>query len=218
MLIDGGGTPRGDYDVGARTVLPALRAMNVRSLDVMVATHADADHIEGLTSVMLGLPVGKLWIGERKDDPNLNMLLRAAEQRHVPVREVRRGDRVQAGEARFTVLWPVGQPFSKADNDNSVVVRLDTPRFHTVFLGDLPDPIEGELGVGQLDVLKTAHHGSHFSTGAAFLQETRPKNAVISVGRNTYGHPNSQVLDRLAAIGTRIWRTDQVGTVRWPLP
>ena len=75
MLIDGGGTPRGDYDVGARTVLPALRAMTVRSLDVMVATHADADHIEGLTSVLLGLPVGELWIGQRKDDPNLNMLL-----------------------------------------------------------------------------------------------------------------------------------------------
>ena len=136
----------------------------------------------------------------------------------MPVREVRRGDRVQAGKARFTVLWPPGQPFAKADNDNSVVIKLDTPRFHTVFLGDLPDPIEGELGVGNFDLLKTAHHGSRFSTGAAFLQATRPNNAVISVGRNTYGHPNSQVLGRLQAAGVHIWRTDQVGTVRWPLP
>ena len=219
MLIDGGGTPRGDYDVGARTVLPALRAMGVRKLDVMVATHADADHIEGLTSVMNGLPVGELWIGQRKDDPNLNMLLRAAAERRVPVREVRRGDAVQAGAASFTVLWPTGTPFSEADNDNSVVVKLDTPRFHTVFLGDLPDPIEGELGIGKLDVLKTAHHGSRFSTGEAFLQETRPRDAVISVGRaNSYGHPNPQVLDRLSAAGVRVWRTDQVGTLRWPLP
>ena len=219
MLIDGGGTPRGDYDVGARTVLPALRAMNVRKLDVMVATHADADHIEGLSSVMLGLPVGELWIGQRKDDPNLNTLLRIAAERHVPVREVRRGDVVQAGEARFTVLWPTGKPFSEADNDNSVVIKLDTPRFHTIFLGDLPDPIESQLGVGRLDILKTAHHGSRFSTGELFLQETRPREAVISVGRaNSYGHPNPQVLERLTAAGVRVWRTDQVGTVRWPLP
>ncbi|AWN22069.1 DNA internalization-related competence protein ComEC/Rec2 [Deinococcus irradiatisoli] len=218
MLIDGGGTPRGDYDVGARTVLPALRAMNVRKIDVMVATHADADHIEGLTSVLLGLPVGELWIGERKDDPNLNMLLRAAQARGVPVREVRRGDAVRSGEATFTVLWPVGAPFSKADNDNSVVIKLDTPRFHTVFLGDLPNPLEAELGVGHLDLLKTAHHGSRFSSGEAFLNQTRPRDAVISVGRNTYGHPNPQVLDRLAALGVRVWRTDQVGTLRWPLP
>ncbi|AZI42825.1 DNA internalization-related competence protein ComEC/Rec2 [Deinococcus psychrotolerans] len=219
MLIDGGGTPRGDYDVGKGTVLPALRAMNVRSLDVMVATHADADHIEGLISVLLGLPVGELWIGQRKDDPNLNMLLRAAEARHVPVREVRRGDSVQAGKATFTVLWPTGKVWSDADNENSVVIKFDTPKFHTVFLGDLPDPLESELGVGKLDVLKTAHHGSRFSSGQAFLDETRPHDAVISVGRsNSYGHPNPQVLDRLQASGVKVWRTDQVGTVRWPLP
>ncbi len=218
MLIDGGGTPRGDYDVGARTVLPALRAMNVRSLDVMVATHADADHIEGLTSILLNLPVGELWIGERKDDPNLNMLLRAAEQRRVPVREVRRGDALHSGEADFTVLWPLGTSFSKADNDNSVVIKLDTPRFHAAFLGDLPGPLEAQLGVGKLDVLKAAHHGSRFSSAEAFLEQTRPHDAVISVGRNSYGHPNGQVLDRLAALGTTIWRTDQLGTVRWPLP
>ncbi|GAA4013922.1 hypothetical protein GCM10022631_27020 [Deinococcus rubellus] len=174
--------------------------------------HAPAYPVPAALAVIGGvlLGFGAAW--------GAGVLLRAAGERHVPVREVRRGDSMQAGEAHFTVLWPVGQPFSKADNDNSVVVRLDTPRFHTVFLGDLPDPIEGELGVGQLDVLKTAHHGSRFSTGEAFLQETRPKNAVISVGRNTYGHPNAQVLDWLAAAGVQVWRTDQVGTVHWPLP
>ena len=218
MLIDGGGTPQGSYDVGARTVLPALRALNVRSLDVMVATHADADHIEGLTSVMRGIKVGELWIGQRKDDPNLNMLLRAAQERGVPVRQVTRGDSVTAPPARLTVLWPPGNAWSGADNDNSVVIRLETPTFRTAFLGDLPDPLEAQLGVGSLDVLKTAHHGSRFSSGDDFLTETRPRDAIISVGRNTYGHPNAQVLERLQAAGVKVWRTDEVGTVRWPLP
>ncbi|WP_394649548.1 ComEC/Rec2 family competence protein, partial [uncultured Deinococcus sp.] len=91
--------------------------------------------------------------------------------------------------------------------------------WHAALLGDLPDPVEGRIGVGPLDLLKTAHHGSRFSTDATFLAQTHPKDALISVGaRNTYGHPNAAVLERLAAAGVRVWRTDLQGTVRWPLP
>lgn len=67
-------------------------------------------------------------------------------------------------------------------------------------------------------LLKTAHHGSRFSSGEAFLHEVQPTDAVISVGRNTYGHPNADLLTRLAAHDVRVWRTDQVGTIRWPIP
>ena len=219
MLIDGGGTPRGNYDVGAGTVVPALHALGVFRLDVVVATHADSDHIEGLGSVLQLMPVGELWIGQRKtDDPVLSALLGAATERHVPVREVRRGDSVQSGDIRLNVLWPKGAPWSTADNDNSVVVQLVSPQFRTAVLGDLPDPAEEYLGVGKLNLLKTAHHGSRFSSGDAFLAETQPQNAVISVGRNTYGHPNGDLLARLAARNVKVWRTDQVGTIRWPIP
>jgi competence protein ComEC len=74
------------------------------------------------------------------------------------------------------------------------------------------------LGVGRLDLLKVAHHGSRFSTGDALLRETTPRDAVVSVGRNTYGHPNGAVLERLRTFGVRIWRTDEVGALRWPVP
>ena len=118
VLIDGGGTLHSDYDVGARTVLPALRALGVRSLNVMVATHADADHIEGLLSVLRGLPVAELWIGQppknaRNADPNLAALLREASRRNVRVREVRRGDQVSAGGAILTVLCRAAHPGAK---------------------------------------------------------------------------------------------------------
>ncbi|WP_425146493.1 DNA internalization-related competence protein ComEC/Rec2 [Deinococcus sp.] len=219
VLIDGGGTPRGDYDVGANTVVPALHALGVHALDIVVATHADADHIEGLVSVLRLLPVGELWIGQRKTgDRLLAELIDVAGLRHIPVREVRRGDGVQSGDISLTVLWPKGEPWSTSDNDNSVVIRLDSPQLHTAVLGDLPDPAETLLGVGKLDLLKTAHHGSRFSSTDAFLAETQPRDAVISVGRNTYGHPNPDLLDRLAARGIRVWRTDQMGTIRWPIP
>lgn len=220
MLVDGGGSVGSDFDVGGRTVMPALRALGVRKIDIMVATHADTDHIEGLSSVLRQMPVGELWIGQRKEgDPVLKAVLDAAAERHVPVREVRRGDHISASGVDVTVLWPAGKYWSTADNDNSVALKITSHGWNTAILGDLPDPAETLIGVGHLDLLKTAHHGSRFSTSAEFLRQTTPRDALISVGaHNTYGHPNPDVLARLQAAGVRVWRTDEVGTVRWPLP
>jgi competence protein ComEC len=66
--------------------------------------------------------------------------------------------------------------------------------------------------------LKAAQHGSRFSSGAEMLAQTRPADVLISVGRNTYGHPHPAVLARIEEVGAKVWRTDQAGTVRWPLP
>lgn len=218
ILIDGGGSIMSDYDVGAGVVLPALRALGVRKLDVVVATHADTDHIEGLVSVLEHLPVGELWIGHRKpDDLLLSQLLGQAEDKRVPVREIRRGDQIEAGGATLKVLWPKGGIWSSSDNDNSVALRLETDKMRAAFLGDLSLAPENYIGVGPVDVLKAGHHGSRFSTGAGFLATTRPHDVVISVGRNVYGHPHPDVLRRVANVGGRTWRTDTFGTIRWPL-
>ncbi|MFC6592481.1 ComEC/Rec2 family competence protein [Deinococcus lacus] len=218
LLIDGGGTPRGDYDVG-RDVVAALRSMGVHSLDVVVATHADADHIEGLATVLRSMPVGELWAGHlNPDDPVLGAVLAAAGERGVPVRAVRRGDTVERGKLKVVVLWPPGNVWSTADNENSVALRLEAGEKRVGFLGDLPSPLEASLGLGQLDLLKAAHHGSRLSTGEPLLHETAPQAAVISVGRNTYGHPSPEVLLRLSEAGVQTWCTDVSGTLRWPLP
>ncbi|ABF45874.1 DNA internalization-related competence protein ComEC/Rec2 [Deinococcus geothermalis DSM 11300] len=219
VLVDGGGSVGSDFDVGTRTVVPALRALGVRALDVVVATHADTDHIEGLSGVLRALPVGELWIGRRKtDDPVLAELLQAARERGVPVREVRRGDRVSVDGVTLTVLWPPGRFWSTQDNDNSVALTVESRGFRAALLGDLPDPAEAQIGVGKLDLLKAAHHGSRHSTGEAILKESTPHDVLISVGRNTYGHPHPDVLKRIGEVGAKVWRTDQLGTVRWPLP
>ncbi|WP_104990985.1 DNA internalization-related competence protein ComEC/Rec2 [Deinococcus sp. NW-56] len=219
VLVDGGGSVGSDYDVGTRTVVPALRALGVRGLDVVVATHADTDHIEGLSGVLRSLPVGELWIGQRKtDDPVLAELLAVAREEGVPVREVRRGDRVEAGGVRLTVLWPEGRFWSSEDNDNSVALTVEAGDFRAALLGDLDAWGEARVGVGDLDLLKAAHHGSRHSTGEAVLRESTPADVLVSVGRNTYGHPHPDVLERIGAAGAKVWRTDQLGTVRWPLP
>lgn len=219
VLVDGGGSVGSDYDVGTRTVVPALRALGVRGLDLVIATHADTDHIEGLSGVLRSLPVGELWIGQRKTgDPVLTELLAVARERGVPVREVRRGDRVEAGDVRLTVLWPVGRFWSTEDNDNSVALTVESGDFRAALLGDLDAWAEARVGAGDLDLLKAAHHGSRHSTGEALLRQSTPADVLISVGRNTYGHPHPDVLERVGVAGAKVWRTDQLGTVRWPLP
>ena len=218
-LFDGGGTPRGDFDVGAKTVVPALHSSGVFHLDLVVATHADSDHIEGLSSVLRQMPVGKLWIGERKSgDSVLDAVLEAAQERGVPVQEVRRGDSFSVNGAKFEVLWPL-EPFNaQEDNQNSIVTRISSGSFRTAILGDVASDVENRLGLGPLTVHKVAHHGSRFSTDARLLEETQPQYAVISVGRNTYGHPNPDLLERLKNQGVKVLRTDRVGAIRFAIP
>ncbi|WP_346763221.1 MBL fold metallo-hydrolase [Deinococcus sp. Arct2-2] len=198
--------------------------LGVRKLDLVVATHADTDHIEGISGVLRGFPVGELWVGHLKtDDPVLTAVLLTARERRVPLREVRRGDQLKVPGLTLNVLWPPGNVWSTEDNDNSVSMTLEVPTaggklWRTAILGDLADPAEALIGLGKLDLLKAAHHGSRFSSGEAVLTQTRPKDVLISVGRNTYGHPHPTVLARIEAVGAKVWRTNQAGTVRWPLP
>ncbi|WP_198170483.1 ComEC/Rec2 family competence protein [Deinococcus arboris] len=175
--------------------------------------------IEGVPAVLRALPVGELWIGHNKrGDPVLDAVLAEAQAQGVPVREVRRGDRVQAAGAALTVLWPAGQRWHPEDNENSVALTLESGAWRAAFLGDLDQQGEVLASPGNLNVLKAAHHGSRYSTGEALLAQATPADTVLSVGRNTYGHPHPDVLARLAQAQSRVWRTDQVGTIRWAIP
>jgi competence protein ComEC len=100
-------------------------------------------------------------------------------------------------------------------NEESVVLLVQFGRHRLLFMGDAGEPVERRLAgrVGDVDLLKVGHHGSRTATGAGWLAELRPETAVISVGRrNRYGHPAADVLERLAAAGVRVVRTDVAGT------
>jgi len=102
-------------------------------------------------------------------------------------------------------------------NENSLVVRLEWGRFSALLTGDAGFPAESLLAgrVGRVDLLKVGHHGSRGSTSDRLLAETDPAVAVIMAGRNNrHGHPAPAALERLAAAGARVFRTDQDGTVR----
>lgn len=218
VLVDGGGTPFSDYRMGAGVVVPALRALGVDELEVVVATHPDLDHIEGLVDVLREMPVQLLVIGVAEPRrPEFRELISVAEERGVPVRAVSRGEQIVLGPAVLEVLNPPPRPYGRSNDDSvAVAVYLEgVPR--ALLLGDVSHWAEQDLTPPQVDVLVVPHHGSAGSSSARLLAAAQPRDAIVSVGRNGYGHPSQQVLARLARLGARVHTTRDLGAVRLPL-
>lgn len=119
-------------------------------------------------------------------------------------------------EATLTILHPTMEPLEES-NENSVAFVLSAFGTDALFLGDMASEVEEVLAVPDIDVLMVAHHGSRFSTSQRLLEAAQPETAVISYGRNTYGHPNPDVLRRLRAARVEVHQTFLEGAVRVPL-
>jgi competence protein ComEC len=218
ILVDGGGTPFSDFDVGKRTVVPALKAMGIDELELVIATHADTDHIEGLASVLNGIKVQRLVIGVPAPDARVFQTLMDTAQRHgVELLQVVRGESLTLGEARLDILNPSRHP-SEENNVNSVAFVLNykgQPK--ALLMGDMPIEAEAEIAFPDVDIVMAGHHGSKGSTSEALLKATSPNYVILSYGRNNYGHPNDGLLQRVRTTGAKVLETHHLGAVRLPL-
>jgi competence protein ComEC len=218
VLVDGGGSPFSDFDTGERIVLPALRALGVDELELVVASHADADHIEGLASVLRGIPVQLLVYGADEPDRTLFAeLMAAANERGVPVRSLLRGERLHLPGATLEVLNPPAWSYGSSNDDSLAFALYLAGMPRALLLGDISEAVERDLAAPEVEVLVAPHHGSPASSSAHLLNAARPRHAVISAGTNRYGHPSSHVLERLRAVGATIHVTRDQGAIRLPL-
>jgi competence protein ComEC len=220
ILVDGGPSPT--------TLSSALgRRMPFwdRSLDLVILTHADEDHIAGLIPVLERYGVGQvLDSGYEHDHPIYQRWLELISEKEIPTNLARAGMHIATGDGvELVVLHPGPElmEYTDADaNNNSVVVRLAMGQVSSLLTGDIEEAAERTLvASGQQltsTVLKVPHHGGSTSSSAAFLKAVNPELAVISVGAdNRFGHPSPQVLERLEELvgGERILRTDERGTI-----
>jgi len=216
VLIDGGPDP-----LVLKTRLAQVLPIWHRRIDLVVATHADSDHLAGLVS----LP-GRYRVGAVLQPPAMgdDALAQAWEQQlaeaGVAVSTALRGQSLTLDSGiALQVLHPGPELLSQGNrNENSVVLLLTMGEFRMLLTGDIEGEAERELLrlglVPPVTALKVAHHGSPSSTGEAFLAACQPQIAVISVGaENRVGHPAYAVLERLSSAGARILRTDELGTV-----
>lgn len=212
VLIDGGRLAAGP------TVVAYLQNQGIDDLDLLIITHSDSDHIGGLVSVLRST-----YTIEAVADNGLpcstsicQTLTAELVKRGLTPTPLVAGQSLNAVLINLQVLNP--QPIlSGDDNEDSVVIRAVHGQIAILLTGDISTTAETTLMANDLplqaQVLKVAHHGSKYSTGENFLATVQPTLAVISVGDNSYGHPAPETLDRLAASGAQILRTDQIGTI-----
>ena len=226
VLIDGGGEVEGHltgYDVGVRRVVPVLRRLGVRRIDVVILSHAHEDHAGGLVAVLQNFRVGLvLDSGLPHQAPSYARIRELVAARGIPYRLARRGMRLDLGDGlRLAVLLPQEPLIAGSGSDvnlNSVVVRAIYHHVGVLFTGDMEALNESQLlDLGddvRSAILKVAHHGSDTGTTEAFVDAVRPAVAVISVGAmNPFGHPHRRTLDVLEEWGAQVYRTDRDGAV-----
>lgn len=214
ILVDGGNKSAGDQ------VINHIQAAGVDDLEIVLATHADLDHIGGLITLLKsdeiivesiyynGYPGETLTWGEFEAAAAADGLLLLPMQ--YPLGQSWGGFDVQ-------VLNPPGGLVDPEQNEASVVLLIDYAQISFLLPGDIDSGIEqllpGRASNLQADILKVAHHGSKFSSSQTFLELVEPDLAIISAGLNAYGHPAPETLERLSIVTTNIWRTDMLGTI-----
>ena len=217
VVIDAG--PRTEHgDAGRRVVVPFLVSHRVRDLALLIVSHAHADHLGGIPSVLDRFPAALVVEpGAKVADPLYYGFLDELAADAIPWHPGRRGERVVLDGVGFTILHPdPSWPGWGADvNEDSLVLLVEYGAFQALFAGDAGFPAEAEMRsrAHGVDLLKVGHHGSRGSTGDEWLDSLRPRVAVISVGHNNYGHPSAQTLSRLLSHRVDVLRTDRDGNV-----
>lgn len=215
ILVDAGGTPFSSFDVGKRTVVPALKALGIDELELVIASHSDADHIEGLISVLEEMPVLQLAVGTWDEDkPLFQRLIETARAKNVSIIQVAKGQILYLDDASLEILNPPRKAFEDA-NDNSIAFVLNYKNeAKAVLMGDLPIYVEEQLAFPDVDIVMAGHHGSKTSTSDGLLKATKPETLVFSYGRNNFGHPHGVIIKTAEALGIEVRETFHEGAIR----
>ena len=220
LLFDTGPRFGEDNDAGRRMLLPLMQARGETRVDMLVLSHADADHVGGAQSIIDRMPVAALRSSLAAGNP-----LRANALPHTACEA---GQRWAWDGVAFAILHPFPSDYRPGAKPNAIscVLRVvDALGTSALLTGDVEAPGEARLvararadpdAVLRSDVLVVPHHGSHTSSTAAFLDAVRPRLAVIQVGyRSRYGHPAPDVVARYAALGIPVVRSDHCGAWHW---
>ena len=227
MLIDGGGfSDNAEFNVGERIVAPYLWRMKIRSVDTVILTHPESDHLNGLLFILKHFKVKKIiTTGQRAKTAAYRNFLTIIEKKKIPHLLTNQTDHMtEINGVKIRILHPPkdrggGDGIVHDSNNNSIVTKAEYGRISFIFPGDIMKASEKELVIREADHLKSTvliapHHGSRTSSTPTFLSKVAPEVVVISAGwRNRYHMPHKKVLERYRSAGCTIYRTDTDGAV-----
>jgi competence protein ComEC len=222
IVIDGG------PDSSASGKISSLMPFWDKTIDVIILSHPEKDHMQGLMDILKKYRANYILdSGIKKDSAEYKeweKILENQKRLGAKVIAVKAGDIIKLGDVSINILFPYenfsNEIIKNSANESCVVLDLIFGKNSFLFTGDISDKSEKELMIKSdvainADVLKVAHHGSKYSTSEKFLEFVSPEFAVICVGKNSYGHPTPEVLQRLEKFGIKVLRTDTNGNVKF---
>jgi competence protein ComEC len=247
LLIDGGGRPgfrgrktnsvddpgsatdeefeqpfeRDTRSLGEAVVSEYLWWRGLDRVDYILATHADADHIDGLNDVARNFKVRTAFLARTpRNDPEYAKFAETLREKNIPTSIIGAGDVLHFAAVTATTFWPAlsADQNAPSGNNDSIVLRLQCGGRTILMTGDVEKEGEAAILSSQSDlrsdIVKVAHHGSKTSSTAAFVVATSPRHAIISVGLTSmFGHPNKEVVERWKASGAQVMTTGRSGTI-----
>lgn len=210
MLIDGGVKGAGQQ------IVSYLKELGINKLDIVVATHPDADHIGGLIPVLDNMTIEQFFdSGKVHTSQTFEEMLTRIDEKNIPYHVPKIGDDIEFDkDVNVKVLNANDQ--ATDNNDASIVLKMTYGNVSFLLTGDAGVALEKDML--QYDVkatvLKAGHHGSNTSSSEEFIQAVKPEVTILSYGEdNKYGHPHAEIVDRLQAIGSKIYATADLGTI-----
>lgn len=202
MLIDAGNNDDGEL------VVNNIKKLGITKLDYVIGTHPHEDHIGGLDDVIDAFDIGTIYMPKvQTNTKTFEDVLDSISNKGLTVTAPKIGDKFQVGNANCEVM-SIGEDSSNL-NSTSIVIRMEYNNKSYLFMGDAEKVNEDARQWPETDILKVGHHGSSSSSSQRFLNQVKPKIAVIQLGEgNKYGHPHDEIIKRLEKMNITIYRTD----------
>ena len=219
IIIDGGDNFEADFKLAK--LIPFFSC----KLGAVILTHPHYDHIRGINRIMSRCKIATVMFNDIDFTSRDFSAFKDLSKKSI-VKNAYKDDKFVIDEVTFKILWPSKEFLQNKItdiNETSVVIFLDYGDFEAVLTGDAGEEDLAKIDLssvkplidGDLDVIKIPHHGSKFGLNKAFYEELKPKNCVISVGKdNKFGHPSKEVVEYLNSIKCNVLRTDEMGDIK----
>ncbi|WP_341300374.1 MBL fold metallo-hydrolase [Lysinibacillus sp. FSL H8-0500] len=210
MLVDGGVKGAG------QEIVAYLKGLGVNKLDIVVATHPDADHIGGLIPVLNTVPIEQFYdSGKVHTSQTFEEMLTLVDEKNIPYHVPKTGDMLDFDKDLLVKVLNADE-YAADNNDASIVLKITYGNVSFLLTGDAGVALEKEMLQYDIraTVLKAGHHGSNTSSSMDFIQAVKPKVTILSYGQdNKYGHPHAEVMERLQAVDSKVYATAEAGTI-----